>query len=405
VINFQYTARDAQGQLVEGRLAAEGEPQAARTLIGRGLTPIRLRSEEASSSLSLPQSSRAQAAPKAIDRIALVEELATLLGAGISIAEALPSLALAYATAPWGQALAKVDQAVRSGQSLSQALEASALALPLYVLALVRAGEASGELAAALQDAAQQMNQERQAGQELRNALVYPTVLVLAGVLAVFIIFVGVVPRFAGLLRSSRAEVPELSRLVIEAGLYVQQHLLGFGLAAVALIGLISTVVGHPAARSAALQTAARLPLVGPWLIRVDVGRWATVLAALLANRVPIVQAIHLSAGALRLRRLSADLDRTAADLQRGLSLTEILAQQGWLAPARLNLIRVGERSGELPRMLATLGRIETEAARTLQKRVLALIEPLAILIIGAVIGVIMVAVMMAITSLNNVAT
>ena len=72
--------------------------------------------------------------------------------------------------------------------------------------------------------------------------------------------------------------------------------------------------------------------------------------------------------------------------------------------PARLNLVRVGERSGELPRMLGTLGEMETEAARTLQKRVLALIEPAAILIIGAVIGVIMVAVMLAITSLNTVA-
>ena len=153
------------------------------------------------------------------------------------------------------------------------------------------------------------------------------------------------------------------------------------------------------------VQPAKSLRVVGPWLLRMEIGRWATVLAALLANRVPIVLALQLSSGALRIRGLREDLQRIGAELQRGVSLTDVLGQQGWLPPARLNLIRVGERSGELPRMLATLGAMETEAARTLQKRVLALIEPLAILLIGGVIGVIMVAVMMAITSLNNVAT
>jgi general secretion pathway protein F len=111
-----------------------------------------------------------------------------------------------------------------------------------------------------------------------------------------------------------------------------------------------------------------------------------------------------LSAGALRIDRLRRDLAGAAREIERGRTMADVLAAQGWFPPARLNLIRVGERSGELPRMLTTLGAMETEAARTMQKRVLTLIEPAAILIIGAVIGVIMVAVMMAITSLNTVA-
>jgi general secretion pathway protein F len=119
---------------------------------------------------------------------------------------------------------------------------------------------------------------------------------------------------------------------------------------------------------------------------------------------VPIITAIGLSSGALRLHRLKEDLAGVARELERGRTLSEVLGAKGWFPPARLNLIRVGERSGELPRMLATLGEMETEAARLLQKRVLALIEPLAIIAIGAVIGFIMVAVMMAITSLNSVA-
>ena len=168
------------------------------------------------------------------------------------------------------------------------------LALPLYVLALVQAGGASGELGPALADAASQMRHERRIGQELRNALVYPVVLVLSGIVAVMVIFIGVVPRFASLLKSSRAEVPALSRWVIEGGLFVKQHLLGFGLGTVGLVAVIAFVLASPVWRASALSLAARAPLLGPWLVRVEIGRWATVLGTLLANRVPIIEAIGL---------------------------------------------------------------------------------------------------------------
>ena len=144
--------------------------------------------------------------------------------------------------------------------------------------------------------------------------------------------------------------------------------------------------------------------MIGPWLLRLEIGRWTTVLGQLLANRVPIITALLLSSGALRLRRLRDDLAAAPREIERGRALSDVLAGLAWFPPTRLNLVRVGERAGELPRMLAVLGAMETDAARTLQKRALALIEPAAILVIGGVIGFIMVAVMMAITSLNTVA-
>jgi general secretion pathway protein F len=255
-----------------------------------------------------------------------------------------------------------------------------------------------------LRDAATQMDQARQTAQELKSALIYPSVLVGAGIVAVGIIFVGVVPRFAGILKSTRADVPALSRAVIEGGLFVKEHLgaLGFGAALVAIV--IAAALSRPATRAALFDATARLPVLGPWFIRVDIGRWATVFGQLLANRVPLIDAVNLAAGALRLTRLRNDLARAPGELQRGRALSEVLATLSWFPANRLNLIKVGERSGELPRLLATLGAVEMEAARVLQKRALALIEPVAILVIGAVIGVVMVAVMMAITSLNTVA-
>ncbi len=398
-VSFDYRALDSSGASRSGAVQAVDEAAAIRALLQQGLTPVNVQASG---------TARRQAATQAdiggADRISLIQELATLLGAGISLGEALPSLAEAYAAHALGPALSGIDRAVRGGERLSAALAASPLGLPPYVLALCQAGEASGELAAALLDAAQQMEHERRIGTELRNALVYPAVLVSAGVLAVLVIFIGVVPRFASLLKSSRADMPALSRWVIESGLFVKQNLLAFGLGGAALLALAAIALANPRLRASLLDALSRVPVVGPWLLRLEIGRWTTVLGQLLANRVPIIDAIVLSSGALRVKRLRDDLAGAPRELERGRTLSDVLAGLAWFPAARLNLVKVGERSGELPRMLATLGAIETEAARVLQKRALTLIEPIAILVIGAVIGLIMVAVMMAITSLNTVA-
>ena len=400
--SYSYRALDADGQPCQGVVVAGDEAAALRDLVRQGLMPISVNAPGAPAALasSASRSGRVSGA----DRVSLVQELATLLGAGISLAEALPSLAQAYAAHALGPALVGLDRDVRAGQRFSEALARSPLGLPPYVVALAEAGEAGGELAGALRDAAVQMEHERRIGQELRNALVYPAVLVLSGVLAVLVIFVGVVPRFASLLKSSRADVPALSRAVIEAGLFVKQNLLAFGLGTTALMLITVVALSRPAVRAAAFDVLSRTPVVGPWLLRLEIGRWTTVLGQLLANRVPIITALVLSSGALRLKRLRNDLAAAPRELERGRTLSDVLGGLDWFPATRLNLVRVGERSGELPRMLAVLGAMETDAARTLQKRALALIEPAAILLIGGVIGFIMVAVMMAITSLNTVA-
>ncbi len=397
---YQYEAVDARGHERRGRVVADDEGAAVRELQRQGLVVTAVRDAVAAGDGATARPRRITPA----DRLGLLQELATLLGAGVSLAEALPTLAESHAALATGPVLARLDRALRSGSSLSAALADSSLGLPAYALALAQAGEASGDLAGALRDAALQMDHERRIAEDLRSALLYPSLLVLAGVGAVGVIFVGVVPRFAGLLRSARAELPEISRWVIESGLFVQTHLGRIGLAAAVLALLAAAWWSRPQSRARLYDGLSRLPVVGPWLVRVEIGRWATLFGQLLANRVPIIDALRLADGALRLPRLRQDLAAAPQALQAGRPLSELLAALDWFPPARLNLVRVGERSGELPRMLATLGAIETEAARVLQKRALALIEPVAILVIGAVIGFIMVAVMLAITSLNTVA-
>lgn len=398
-MKVRFSARDAQGQLHQGHLDAPSEADAVRSLQERGLTPVSVVAQGG------PTPANASRRPvKAEDRVLLLREMATLLAAGVTLGEALPGLAQAYAKQALGQAVALLDERVRQGRALSEAIESAGLAFPPYVLALVKAGEASGALATALDDAAEQLESARQSVEELKSALVYPTILVVAGVLAILLVFVGVVPRFAPMLRSARADVPEFSRWVIEAGVFVKGHWEFFAYAAGALVALAVVAMRQAAWRQAVWQWLTRLPAIGPWLIQGEIGRWATVLGALLANRVPIVPALDLSVQVLYSAAMREGVSRACRDIQQGSSLADALAIQGWFPPERLNLIRVGERSGELPKMLLALGKAQREAARTTQRRLLALIEPAAILVIGGVIAMVMISVMLVITSMNQMA-
>lgn len=396
-MRFEYTARDLAGRPHSGRLDAADAADAMAQVSAQGLTPVQLRALVERPAVARTAAGRVKLA----DQVVLLRELATLLAAGVALGEALPSLVEAYAGQALGAPLASMEIQVRGGGRLSDALKLPDLRMPVYVIALTQAGEASGALAQALQDAAEQMELSRRAVEDLRSALIYPSVLVGAGTLAVFFIFVGVVPRFANLIRGSR-QVPELSRWVIESGVFVRAHLWETLALLGALIGTIAFSMTRASTRDALLQALLKVPVVGPWLIQAEIGRWATVLGALLTNKVAILPAMELAQGVLRLRPLRAGLERAAKGLQQGQSLSAGLETQAWFPRTRLNLIRVGERSGELPRMLLALGQSQREAAALLQKRMLGLIEPIAILLIGAVIGFVMVAVMMAITSFDT---
>ncbi|MDR7334718.1 type II secretion system F family protein [Roseateles asaccharophilus] len=396
-MRFDYQARDTSGRPHSGHLEARDTADAMEQLAAQGLTPVQLKTQEA----RRPVRRQRLASIKLADQVVLLRELATLLAAGVALGDALYSLVQAYDQQALGPAMAAMEAHVRGGGRLSDALRTEQLGMPSYVIALTQAGEASGELAQSLQDAADQMELSRKAGEDLRSALIYPSVLVGAGSLAVFFIFVGVVPKFASLIRGSR-QVPDLSRWVIESGVFVRAHLFEALLLLGLLVAGVVTALARPSVRHGLLQFLQRVPVVGPWLVQAEIGRWATVLGALLANRVPVLTAMQLAQGVLRLDALKMGLERAMKGLQQGQTLSDGLATQAWFPKTRLNLIRVGERSGELPRMLQALGRTQGEAAALLQKRMLGLIEPIAILLIGAVIGVVMVAVMMAITSFDT---
>ena len=395
---FQFEALNSDGQSFSGVIRAHGQRDAMRALERRGLAVVALRSGDADAA-STGRRRRLQTT----DVILAVQELATMLTSGVSVADAVGSQAMSAHHPRIVEAFSGMARDLQRGQAFSATLVRSGLPLPEYVVQLARAGELTGELGRALADAARQLEYEHGLRTEMRNALIYPTVLVVAGAAAVALMFLFVVPKFAMLLKRAD-ELPFLAWAVLALGTWTRAHfgVLVFGVAMMAT-GLLLTL-RRPQVRRNLIDWAARLPMVGPWLIEADTSRWAKVLAALLANRVPLMRALELAQTGLQIPHRFARMGEVTRAVRSGSALADALEDHEALTPTGYNLVRVGERSGKLAGMLDSLASLYAEAGRNRMKRLLILIEPIAILLIGSVIGTIILGVILAITSANDLA-
>ena len=397
---YRYRAANADGALIEGVIDAANEREAARKLRSQSLVPVEVGLADSAKA----GSRRGRTRRASREEIALaIGELATLLQSGMQLAEAVASIAQAHEAGQVGNAFHQAHIKLKGGEPLSAALADCGIAWPSYFQPLLQAGEQTGDLSRALASINEQMEYDERVRQEFRNALIYPSVLVVSGIGAMLLIFIVVVPKFANLLKSTRAEIPAISSLVLHLGLFVRDNLLWVGLAVAALTISMTLLLARPDVRLRLMNTASRTPVIGPWLVQSETGRWAALLAILLGNRVTILRAMELAAEGVMLISFRQHLTQAARAVRGGRKLAEALAGSRWLDATALNLVHVGERSGSLPRMLETLAKLCENKGRQRLKRFLTLLEPAAILVIGGVIGTVMVAIMLAITSLSNI--
>ncbi|TDK29973.1 type II secretion system F family protein [Luteimonas terrae] len=394
---FRYEAVDRAGKKVSGTLDAGDDAEAARLLVQQGLTPYALKA--AGGGFRSPR--RRKASVRELQLV--LQEFTTLLESGVGLVTSLSSLAKSSHHPALTAAFSQMEKTVRRGESFSTALRESKLPVPEYLHQLVHAGEATGRLAESIRGGVEQFEYDQRVRQEVTGAMIYPLVLVLSGVAAVGIIFVWVVPRFGSLLTQHGDAMPALSRWTIATGVWLSAHI-WWVLGAVAAIAILArTLLKAPGVLDGLAERASRLPVVGTWLIEAEVGRWASTLAALLAGRVELIRALGLSAASVRMAFLQERLAAVARSVKGGATLSAALREHRALNPTGYDLVAVGEASGELPKLLAALARLYETIGRDRMKRALQLMEPLAIIVIGVVVGTIMTAIILAITSVNDV--
>ncbi|APD87576.1 secretion system protein [Alteromonas sp. Mex14] len=394
-MKFAYEGVDLSTQsFVKGDIEAVSESEALRTLKSRKIEPTKLAAIE----------ERAAGNKKVVtaDLVLPLQELATLTEAGVALLEAVNALSKNKGHPGLANGFKKIASNIESGSSFSQAIKKSSFPFPVFVHHLLSAGEASGQLAVALRNASNQMNYEQEIKNELRNALTYPLVLIGAGIAAMLIIFFAVVPKFSHMLDDNNT-LPTLAWAVLSAGKIANDNpLLIFG----SIIGFVLFVVvalSNKALRLKLMNIAINMPVLGSWLAEQDSARWASLCGAMLSARVSLLTALKLAAESSSFTSRRDKALNIIPDVQAGVSLSEALARASLLPNTSLNLVAVGDKTGQLAQMLQAVANLHDTASKRKMKQVMTLVEPIAILIVGVLIGIMILGIVLAITASTDI--
>lgn len=395
-MKFQYQGIDlSSSQTVEGEINALSESDAVNVLTGRQIEVFKL--QEVMSE-QIPHKRVSQS-----DLALPLRELATLTDAGVSLLEALHAMAKNKEHGGLSRGFKKLASLIESGESFSSAIAQSSMPFPDYVQYLVSAGELSGELAQALNNASSQLEYDQSIRNDVKSALTYPLVLIGSGIAAMLIIFFAVVPKFSHMLNNDK-ELPTLAWLVLSAGKIANDHpvlVLGgfFGVLLIIVVTFANKRVRH-----ILLNSALNIPIIGPWLAEQDSARWASLCGAMLTARVELTTALKLAANSGQFTARKQRGLNLISDVQSGVSLTESVERANLLPLTSLNLLSVGEKTGQLSKMFVAVAKLHDESCKRRMKQVLTLIEPIAILIVGVIIGIMILGIVLAITASTDIA-
>ncbi len=404
--SFQYRAYDAGGRLVSGQLDSATRETALDALRRQGALPVEIAATDATEGRSRYGLSLLRRGTLPDATLALViRELATLLEADLPLDDALRLIALQPTLdARARRSVDGVLQRVLAGTSLSEALASEAPAFPEIVARLVAAGEQSGGLARPLAALASDLERRVALRTTLRDALIYPLVLLAAAVVALSVVVGVLVPAIAPLFDEAGVAAPPVIAVLRDLQALVATRWPLLVAAVLALVVLLALAGERAGVRRGVDALVLRLPVAGPLVQRRETARLAATLATLLGNGVAMLDAMRIAGTAQTNSVYRAATAGMTERLASGSMLSGEIAASGLYAELAQRMIAIGERTGDLPGMLARLARIEETALQRGLERIAGLVAPLLTVAIGLFVGAIILSVMDAVLGLNELA-
>jgi general secretion pathway protein F len=400
---YRFKAYSSDGRLDYGDLEANSKHEAVRLLAARGLIPVKTEEKKAASTRFLAGRSDKGTRCSFRDYTVFARQLSDLLLADLTIDQALRLLAADTSCRSISQLSKKLLADVVSGTPLSDSLNKHAKRSPPMIVSLVRAGEAKGNIGSSLNDLANTLDGQLAFREKVRSALIYPAILAATALGAVGVIAVVLVPNLMPLFRDSGRPPPFILKLIEGAGLSVSSNWPAM-LAGVLLLILAARVIGSkPATLLVLVRFVGHLPLIGDLSRDHSTGLAARTLGGLLQSGVPIVGALGIVADSLSNPVYSAAFRQFATQLKEGDRLSSALRQSGLFSSIAIVFVTVGEETGRLDRMLLKLGKVIEDATQRRVERAMIVIGPTLTLAIGLLVGMLMITVMQALLSLNEI--
>lgn len=410
--DFVWRAATPEGKISEGRISAPSSAAALRQLREQGLTPLSVDAAEArlplpgvGAALAPVRTTRRQKGPvNSADVLALTSELAIMLRAGLALDNALRVL-IDMSHKPSVSALVQsVLDAVKGGTPLSRALTAHPGLFNDFYVNMVRSGEVSGQMSAVLDRLVEHLERQRALRDSVISATIYPAILLGVAVLSLIAMLGFVVPQFEKLFTDMGDALPLPTRMVMVVGHAFKQYGLVFGVLAVGAVVLLLRWLKSPSGSRWWQAQLLRLPLMGQLALKYQLTLFSRSLGTLLGNGVPMLAALHIATETVGNTVLRQALAGVAPVVKEGGRVVHAISATGIFEPLAINLIRVGEETGRIGSMMLELSNILNREVETGIKRLLTLVEPALILVLGVLIAAIIVSILLGILSINDLA-
>jgi len=399
---YLYKAMTVSGQTVEGSMDGNDEAAVVQNLHQLGYIPIRItttREEEHGFSFSsiLPQRVGVK------NLLVFTQELSTLVSAGLPIDRSLEILGTLTENRRLREAVNDVLKRIEGGNSLAEALGQYPRIFPRLYINMVKAGESGGFLEAILSRLAQYLQSTKEIKEYLISVMIYPVILTIASGMSVIILITFVIPRFAKIFFDMGQAIPLPTQIMLSTSQIVRGYWwVGVGMGASAYFGL-KAYTKDEERKLRWDRFKLRWIAVGDLIKKVEVARFARTLGTLLQSGVSILPALNLVKEISQNQAISRAIAHIHDRLREGKGVSKTLEETDVFPPLAVHMIGVGEETGRLDEMLIKVAESYEENVQTALKRFVSLLEPLIILIMGGIVGFIVISMLLAIFSINEI--
>ena len=404
---FFYRATNAGGKLETGQLEVAGKQQALERLERMGLFPLLVtdkpsrKKEIQFKKLKLEDflPSRRISGKQVLE---FTDKLATLLKAGLPLARALNLLIETTSNAPMQDVIRQVLKDVKAGKTFAEALSQHPKVFERLYLNMVKTGEAAGVLEQVLENIREFLETRQNTRQFLISALIYPAILALTGLATMAVMVFFVLPRFQGIFDQIGQEMPFITRFLVDSTSFMAKYKI------IIAILVVGGVVGFRHWRNTEkgrLKWDAyklKLPLVGNLITQVEVNRFSNTMGILLRSSVSLLEAMSISKEIAENVIFQKAMDPIVKGIKKGDGISGPMSQSGVFPKMAVQLVTVGEETGTLGEMFTKIARIYHNSLEQSIKRILAMFEPIMIFVMFIVVGFIVAAMLMAVTSLST---
>ncbi len=401
---YTYQAYDESGQEQSGTIEADSTEGAENLLAAKGYIPIRISSESVVSNSLIEKINDLLTPVSAPDLLLFTKQFRSMLVAGVPILNLLEVLEVQTENRKLKKTVGALMQSVQEGSTLHEAFRKHpGVFSPLYY-SIVRAGETSGALPDVLDRLGYIIEHEHKVRSDIRSALQYPIMVVIALVIAFFVLLTFVIPKFVEIFKRSGIDLPLPTRICMVLYQFLAHQWPILIVALIAVIAGLSWYLKTEAGQYTKDSLMLRLPVIGKLMVKTAMSRFASIFSILQASGVPVLESLRILSGTIGNRAIAEEFKKVRERVEEGRGIASPLRTARYFTPMVINMVAIGEESGNLDEMLMEVSRHYDYEVEYAVKRLSETLSPILIVGLAAVVGFFALAIFLPMWDLTQIA-